>query len=153
MVGVQRGRGTVKVVLDASALISILTGEPGADSVTSVAIDSVISAVNLAEARDHLARSIRSTARAAAAIEVVLGLGLRVAPGDRTAAEAAADLRSERYHRAQSAISLADCFAIELALRDERVLVSSDGLQLRAAADAGVRVHPIANSVGVVPDV
>lgn len=143
----------MRVVLDASALISILTGEPGAEAATSVAVDSVISAVNLAEARDHLARSIGGTAGAASAIEVVLDLGLRVAPADRTAAEAAADLRTERYHRAQSAISLADCFAIGLAARDGRALVSSDAAQLRAAVDAGVPVHPIANSSGAMPDV
>lgn len=44
------------VVLDASAVLAVLNGEPGADQVAEVLADSVISTVNLAEVVGSLAR-------------------------------------------------------------------------------------------------
>jgi PIN domain nuclease of toxin-antitoxin system len=44
-------------VLDASALLALLRGEPGAEKVKAVLPDSAMSAVNLAEVVGYLARS------------------------------------------------------------------------------------------------
>ena len=43
-------------VLDASALLALILGEPGSDKVQSVLIDSAMSAVNLGEVVGHFAR-------------------------------------------------------------------------------------------------
>ncbi len=82
-----------------------------------------------------------------------MAAGLRVLAGDRALAEQAADLRVAHYDRQGSAVSLADCFAIAAARREGASLVSSDADQLRVAVRVGVTVNPIANSLGVVPQV
>ncbi len=83
----------------------------------------------------------------------MLDHGLSVVACDRDLAEAAADIRTEHYHSRRQSVSLADCFAIALARRDARSLVSCDADQLRVAAMVGVAIRPIANSAGVVPEV
>lgn len=140
-------------VLDASALVALLAGEPGAKEAARLAPSGAVTAVNLAEVRDRLVRSTRDAASVVAALERVIGAGLRVLSCDRSLAEAAADLRAAHYERIGSAVSLADCFAIAAALREGAALVSSDADQLRVAAKVGARISPIANSLGTVPRV
>lgn len=141
----------MSAVLDASALVALLAGEPGAAEAARVAPSGVVTAVNLAEARDRLSRVTGDPAGVAAALDRATDVGLRVLPCDRSLAEEAADLRAAHYDRAAAAVSLADCFAIAAAMRSGATLVSSDGLQLAVAQRVGVPVHPIANSQGEVP--
>lgn len=142
----------MRYVLDATALVAILQGEVGAREASSVALDATVTAINFAEARDHLGRSVGDSQRAGTALQAMVDHGLGVVACDRDLAEVAAGIRTEHYHPKRRSISLADCFAIALALRDRRSLVSSDRDQLRVAAEVGVSVRPIANSAGVVPE-
>lgn len=140
----------MKAVLDASAVVSILRGEPGAVAASEAAVDGSVPAINLAEARDRLLRSMRDRPAVISAFELLLARGLRVLPCDRELAERAADLRAAHYDRRHTAVSIADCFAIAAAHRAEAALISCDEAQLRVAAATGVRVVPIAGADGRV---
>lgn len=139
-------------VLDASAVISILLGEPGASAASEAAPSGTVTAINLAEVRDRLTRRTGDHGRVADAIDGLVARGLRVTACDRDLAEHAADLRAAHYDRRLAPISLADCCAIAAALRLDGALVSSDQEQLRIAKQEGASVVPIANSSGVVPE-
>jgi PIN domain nuclease of toxin-antitoxin system len=143
----------MSAVLDASALVSLLAGEAGAVEVARAAGSAMVTAVNLADARDQLSRATGDPANVAAALDRAIDVGLRVLVCDRTLAEEAADLRAAHYDRSTAAVSLADCFAIAAALRTGGALLSCDGAQLVVAKKVGVIPHPIANSQGVVPEV
>jgi PIN domain nuclease of toxin-antitoxin system len=144
----------VSFVLDASALISLLDGEPGGAAVAAVLQDGAsVSAVNFAEARDTLTRRLPDPSRVRWAVDEIVHRGLRVIDCDRQRATEAADLRAGHYHRAQMPVSLADCIAIVTARGSGGTLVTSDSDQGRLAAEIGVEVLAIANSGGILPDV
>lgn len=143
----------MRSVLDATALVAILQGEAGARQASEHARNATVTAVNFAEARDHLGRSVGDPLRASEALQAMIDHGLGVVACDRDLAEAAAEIRTGHHHAKRLPVSLADCFAIALALRDARSLVSCDADQLRVAAQVGVAVRPIANSQGVVPEI
>lgn len=140
-------------VLDASAVLAILLGEPGAQAATEAAATGTITSINLAEVRDRMVRVSRDRGRVVRALDALVDRGLQVTGCHREMAEQAADLRSEHYDGRQLPISLADCCAIAAAAKAEATLVSSDRDQLRVALRVGVTVLPIADSTGVVPDV
>lgn len=99
-------------VLDASAILAFLQSEPGADQVTEVLQDSVISAVNLAEVlQKSIAHDIDITGLAAD----LEALGLRTLPFDQALAELSASIwpLTRSY-----GLSFADraCFALGLQL-------------------------------------
>lgn len=138
----------MRVVLDASAIVALLAGEPGGPAVAAILGPGVAaSAVNLAEARDMLQRR----RGAVGGTDELVRRGLEVVPVDLALVDRAADLRTAHYPRLQ--VSLADCIGVVTALGRKAVLVSSDVDQLRLAVIGGASVHPIANSVGVVPEV
>ena len=122
------------VVLDASALLALLKGERGAETVAAALGDAVISAVNLQEVVKDLLRDGRTLEEAR---EIIAKLPLIVRAHDQTAAFAAAGLMgaTQRYGR-----GLGDrtCMALGLALgvpvltadREWR-RVEVDGLELR----------------------
>src|SRR5579859_2148263 len=60
-----------KFVLDASALLAYIHGEPGADRVKSVLDQAVVSAVNFAEAVTKLVSTTGSTERALQLVDEV----------------------------------------------------------------------------------
>lgn len=139
----------MKVVLDASAIVALLDGEPGGAAVADViASGCSTSAVNLAEARDLLARRNGSVG----GTDVFVDRGLVVVPCDLAVADQAADLRTAHYHPRDRAVSLADCIAVATASAVGGTLVSSDRDQLRVAVLAGVSIHRVANSLGVLPE-
>lgn len=140
----------MKVVLDASAIVALLDGEPGGAAVAAVlGPGGAASAVDLAEARDLLQRR----RGASGGTDEIVHRGLVVVPCDLELADRAADLRSSHYHPVFLPVSLADCIGVVTALHVGATLVSSDRDQLRVAALVGVPITPIANSAGVVPEV
>lgn len=140
-------------VLDATALLAILLGEPGAEEASEAALrGGVVTAVNFAEVRDRVLRRSRNPAKGAAAVDGLVDRRLSVLACDRTLASRASELRTAYYHPSTSAISLADCFAIAAAEARGAVLVTSDRNQVAAAVAAGVDVRPIPNSSGVRAD-
>jgi len=79
-----------KVVLDASAILALLAGEPGADVVGACIPDAVVSTVNVAEVGAKLSDRGMADSDARNAVGT---LGLEVAMFDEEAAYATAALR------------------------------------------------------------
>lgn len=121
-------------VLDASAMIAFLRGESGADEVADILLDSesqcYAHALNLCEVFYDFERAAgRQEAMKAVADLAMLGV---IADASLTPAvwQAAGTLKA-RLRR----ISLADCFAIELADRLRATILTSDHHEFDALAD------------------
>jgi ribonuclease VapC len=99
------------VILDASALLALLQGEPGADVVEGVLLRAVMSAVNLSEVVAKLTEHGMPPAAARAALE---GLPIDVRPFDREAAYTAGELRPLTR---SAGLSLGDRACLALAMR------------------------------------
>ena len=144
------------VVYDATALISWMSSEVGADEVHDLISErgGRCSAVNLAEVIDCLSRSGRSTPeRIVATITDLKTVGFGVEPCGFTLGARAGVLRATHYSRSTQPVSLADCIALATAEHLGATLVTSDAGLVAMAVSAGVDVHPIPNSSGVRPAV
>jgi len=100
-----------EVVLDASAALALIKGEPGAETVSQQVPGAHISAVNLAEVVGHLVDHGASLTDLTAVLE---RLGLIVASCDRASAVDIGLLRSETR---RSGLSLGDRACLALARR------------------------------------
>lgn len=100
-------------ILDASAAIAFLRGEPGADAVSAILIDPahevLVHALNLCEVYYDFYRANGETA-ARDAVRDLLALGVRLRSDFSTEFWQAAGAL-----KARGRISLADCFAVTLA--------------------------------------
>ena len=106
-------------VLDASALLAFLKGEPGADAVQAAMRDGArCSAVNWSETAQKIGAAGGSWTLAAAGLDA---FGLRVEPATRADAERAA----VRW-RAASNLSLGDRFCLALADRLDATVWTAD---------------------------
>ena len=140
-------------MLDASALLAILRGEPGADDAAALAKDGAcITAINFAEVRDQAIRSYPDQPGAADVVDRFLDRRTVVVVCDEVLARRAAALRGRFYERRSRPVSLADCFAIAAAEARGTPLVTSDADQAAVARSVGVEVLAIANSAGVRPE-
>lgn len=101
-----------EVVLDASALIALLRGEPGAAEVETVIAQSRISAVNLAEVVSHFVHNRMPAGEVDAMLQP---LPMMVVPADEELARLAGHLRAKT---ASLGLSLGDRFCLALAARD-----------------------------------
>ena len=136
----------MSVLLDAFALIALLADEPAAEKVESLIRrgDTVITAVNLAEALDVLQRVERiPRKRLEEFMFPLVGEQIRLQPVDELVARDAADIRSRRYHRTRAPLSLADCILLG-ATRQGDSLATADRPLLRAAEAEGIDVVPLA---------
>lgn len=117
-------------VTDASALLAMLQGEPGADAVGMVLATTIVSAVNWAE--------VIQKARAYG-VDVdglqqeLLHLGVEFVPFTTADAEIAADL----WHRGMRSLSLADRACLATAIARGLPVVTAD----RAWSDLGLQVE------------
>lgn len=123
------------VVLDASALLALAHGEPGAEHVAALVESSAISAVNWAEVvesrigRGHGPRIARAAATQA---------GIKITPLDARQAELAAGLREPtRRH----GLALADRCCLALALSLGAPALTAD--RAWAKLDVGVEIELI----------
>lgn len=140
------------IVLDASAVIALLTDEPAADEVSDLLgrHESRCSAVNLAEVADGLVRVGRVSSEAVdQALSDLIEAGMRVVSGDQAVALRAGTIRAAHYSRRDAAVSLADCFAIATAESTGGTLLTSDRDLCRLAERLAIAVHPLPNSAGV----
>lgn len=112
-------------VLDASAVLALLNGEPGAERVSAVLGDAQISAANAIEVGTKLIDSGMELQAAWTAFEL---LGIPVADLDAGQAVAAIGLRSATK---AAGLSLADRACLALALQENAVALTTD----RAWAD------------------
>jgi PIN domain nuclease of toxin-antitoxin system len=124
-------------VLDASALIALIMGEPGAEAVEAVIAESVATTVNLAEIVGYFARN----GAAEPAIRGMLdGLRLEIVPFDAELAYAAGLLLPATR---RAGLSLGDRACLALARRQGAKAFTTDRSWLRVAAAAGVEIELI----------
>jgi predicted nucleic acid-binding protein len=140
-------------VLDASALIALLNGEPGASAVEAVLRDpdraSAVSAVNVAETVDVLIRIYGIAASDVAEAFDLLELGgLAVVEVSPRTAWRAGLFRAARYRRRGADVSLADGIAAVTAEGRGEPLVTSDRALAVVARAAGIDVVPIPDAAG-----
>jgi predicted nucleic acid-binding protein len=124
-------------ILDASAIIAYLRGEPGADAVSAILVDPahvcLAHALNLCEVYYDFYRSNGETA-ARNAINDMFALGVQLRD----------DLSAEVWQAAgalkalQRRISLADCFAVTLAQVAGGSVLTSDHHEFDSLAARGI---------------
>jgi PIN domain nuclease of toxin-antitoxin system len=126
----------LSVVLDSSAVIALMKGEPGSDRVQAVLPEAIISVVNLAEVAAVLSRG-SSPQRVRAA---VAGIGVVAVPADEETAIAAGLLAPTT---AAAGLSLGDRFCLALAQRVGATVLTGDRAWTRVATDVNVTVELI----------
>jgi ribonuclease VapC len=124
-----------KVVIDASALLAYVNGEPGADKVEAVLGEAMISAVNLAEAATKLALKRGTPDRILAEFTEA---ELTVIDFDRPLAEATGALAV--LTRAQG-LSFGDRACLALAKREGAIALTAD--QAWSKVKAGIDIQLI----------
>lgn len=100
------------IVLDASAILALLKGEPGADKVAGVLDEATVSAVNYAEVVSHYAKAGSPRERIK---EMLDALPITVVPIDTELGMQAGMLRPITM---KAGLSLGDRFCLALAVRD-----------------------------------
>ncbi len=136
-------------VLDASALIAFVAGEPGAEVVEAalrdVATPAAISSVNLAESVDTLVRRLGiGESEVAHAIDLLELGGLEIVPLDGRSAYRAGRFRATHYRKGTTEISIADAVAAVLAADRGAALLTNDRALGEAAEAVGVAVGYVA---------
>ena len=123
-----------EVVLDASALLSLLNAEPGAGVVAEALPGAIISTVNLSE----VVAKLRDAGMPEKAIRQALqGLGLEIIPFDEEQAYEAGLLRAATK---ATGLSLGDRGCLSLAQRLGLPALTADRTWLDLSVEAKVRV-------------
>ena len=120
------------VVLDTSAVLALLQGEPGAETVAAVMANAHLGAANLTEAMTRMYRGMSADA-AWTAIE---GLALHIDPVDADLAIRAAALRGQTRSRG---LSLGDRLCLALAQRLGVPVYTAD--RVWAGLEVGIEVR------------
>lgn len=107
-------------VLDASALLALLQGEPGGDVVQTLVKTAVMSSVNWSEV---IQKGLDRQAEVQGLRQELEGLGFRIVPLSAEQAETTARLRSSTRH---AGLSLADRACLALALELGRPAITTD---------------------------
>lgn len=127
----------MRFVLDASALLAGLNGEPGGDRVAAALDFAVVSAVNYAEVAGGLSRGANSPQRVRAILQT---LGCTVVPADE---EMAIDAGLMRALTDRAGLSLGDRFCLALSRRLRAPTLTADRQWTLIADDVGVKVELI----------
>jgi predicted nucleic acid-binding protein len=132
-------------LLDAYALIAILTGDPAASRVRAILREGgvAVATANLAEVLD-VSERVRGlpSARAVEHLEPLFGGALTVVPLDLPIAVRAAQTRAAHYQRSSRPISLADAILLASAQPGDRI-ATSDPDVLAVAAARGLDTVPL----------
>jgi PIN domain nuclease of toxin-antitoxin system len=139
------------VLLDAYAAIAVLKGEPAAHEVRSVLEkgEAVIHPLNLGEVIDRMARLAGADPDEVEADMALLGV--TAVNVDEAALVDAGRWRARHYHRADRAVSLADCVAGLCAVTMKFALATSDRHCADMVRDEGGEVFALPDSRGVCP--
>lgn len=122
------------VVLDASALLAMLKGEPGGDKVAAVIAEAQLGVFNLAEVVSHFVRLGMPIAEVEAMLHP---LPMTIVPADAALAWEAGRLRDVT---AEAGLSLGDRFCLVLARRETAPGWTSDKAWTSIAEAAGVEI-------------
>jgi ribonuclease VapC len=125
------------VVLDASALLAVFNGEPGADKVIAVLDEAVINSVNLAEVAAGLIANGKSQSQARAALRAI---GCRVVEADE---ETGLDAGFLRKLTDPAGLSLGDRFCLAQGRRLGVPVLTADRQWLKIAEACEVTVDLI----------
>lgn len=124
-------------VLDASAVLALLLGEPGADKVQSALDSSIMATVNLAEVVSHYAK----LGAARPDVEALLRpLPIRLAPIDAALSYDAGMLRPITL---EGGLSLEDRYCLALAKREGLPALTAERRWSMIAAATGVAIEMI----------
>jgi PIN domain nuclease of toxin-antitoxin system len=123
-----------EIVLDTSALLAFVNGEPGGENVAEVIGDAVISTVNLAEAITKLVDRGASIELARDALATV---DYAVADFDRAQAEATGALIAQTRGRG---LSLGDRACLALAQREQLPVLTGDRIWLEVVSGIEIRL-------------
>ena len=126
-----------EVVLDSSALIAMIRGEPGGDRVAKVLNGATMTASNLAEVGDFYVREGASRRD----VEQAIG-GLRITAVD-VDLSLALDASMLFTPTRTAGLSLADRLCLALAKRTDRRAVTADRAWSRVADGIGVEIEVI----------
>lgn len=127
-----------RVVLDASALLAFIHGEPGAERVAAVLEHAVISAVNLAEAVTRLVLTTGSRDRT---LQLIAETDVEVVDFDQSLALETGALAALTRDRG---LSLGDRACLALARRERATALTAD--QAWSKLDLGVQIRLIRSS-------
>lgn len=140
-------------ILDAYALVALLSDEPAAEEVERLVNDgeAAVTPLNLAEAIDVTRRVHRlDPTDVHGAIDPMLGERLELLAHGRAEVWRASDLRARYYHRRSTPVSLADCFLLAAAESGDRI-ATADPPVARVARAEGIEVVALPDSTGRRP--
>ena len=142
------------ILLDASAMLSLLLGEPGDADVAALiqGADCATAAPCLSEAVDHLIR--RTGVRRGEVVdrlEPLIDASLGILPTENRVAWEAGEIRAEHYERKRVSISLADCTILAVAGPNDK-LATSDAALVEVAGKLGISVIRLPDSKGKRPN-
>ena len=132
----------MRTLLDANALVAVILEEPGMKQVLGLLREgnAAMTGPNVAEVYDISVR--REGLPASGVVEVVEPLfesAIEVLAVDAGLARRAAEIRSEHYHRAKRALSLADVILLAAAGPEDRI-ATSDSAVLAVATVLGIEI-------------
>jgi predicted nucleic acid-binding protein len=143
------------ILLDATAVVAALVGEPAAREVERLLKEEQVAIVslNLAESIDILVRVFGNELNEVESRLVpLLATALPVLPVGESEARRGAELRIDHYHRRDAPLSLADCILLGTALVRGAAVATSDGPIARTGDAVGVEVLRLKDSDGLRPD-
>ncbi len=138
------------ILLDAYAVIALLTGERAMEEVSDILRGDEpvgMTGVGRAEVIDQLARTRGVDPDSLRADLAILNFATIVSI-DATIGDTAGVIRSAVYHRSTCAVSMADCCLLASALHHGAAIASSDPHLLDAAQRVGVATVPLLDTSG-----
>jgi ribonuclease VapC len=140
-------------VLDASAVLAYLRGEPSSAEVAGLLRGpAVLTSVSAAEVHDQMVRVFGSDPDAVEAdLALLCHAGMTLLPVSAELAAEAGRIRARRYHREQAAVSVADCVAAAAALQSRQPVATADPALADLLRAEGGQVHPLTDSKGRRP--
>jgi PIN domain nuclease of toxin-antitoxin system len=142
-------------LLDASALLTLLLGQPGEPEVSELLRQGncTVPAPCLTEVVDQLIRKHRVDPGAVSErLGPLIDETIPIASTDPRIAWQAGEVRAAHYDRKTAALSLADCVLLATAGPDDEI-ASSDATVIATAGKLGIGVVPLPDSKGRRPTV
>jgi len=121
-------------VLDSSAVLAVLNGEPGVDKIAQVLTDALLSTVNYAEVVAKLVERGTSLVEAKTALQ---SIALTTVDFDIALAQRTGELRSETRKRG---LSLGDRACLSLAQREGVAAITADRSWIGAIPGVEIRL-------------
>lgn len=142
------------ILLDATALVGALLGEPSADEVETLLRegDAGITSANLTEVIDVMVRVFGNDLETVESKLVpLLVTSLPVIGLGEAEARLAAEIRISHYHRRDAPLSLADCLLLGTALVLDAAVATSDAPLARVARLEDIELIALKDSDGKKP--